>query len=55
MSIGGADILLGGDVLTKVDGKQVKSMEDVIRAVDSKEPGDQVTLDAAARQGAAHR
>jgi S1-C subfamily serine protease len=44
VSIGGADILLGGDVLTKFDGKPVKSMEDVIRAVDSKEPGDQVTL-----------
>jgi len=44
VSIGGADILLGGDVLSKVDGKQVKSMEDVIRVVDSKEPGDQVTL-----------
>ena len=44
VSIGGADVLLGGDVLTKIDGKPVKSMEDVIRVVDSKEPGDQVTL-----------
>jgi S1-C subfamily serine protease len=44
VSIGGADILLGGDVLTKIDGRGVKSMEDVIRVVDSKDPGDQVTL-----------
>jgi S1-C subfamily serine protease len=44
VSLGGADVLLGGDVLTKIDGKQVRSMEDVIRVVDSKDPGDQVTL-----------
>ena len=31
-------------MLTKIDGKTVKSMEDVIRVVDSKEPGDEVTL-----------
>ncbi len=44
VSIGGSDILLGGDVITKIGGKQVKSMEDVIRVVDSKEPGDPVTV-----------
>ena len=44
MTIGGADILLGGDVITKIDGKPVRSMDDVIRVVDSKKPGDEVTL-----------
>ena len=55
VSIGGADLLLGGDVLTKIDGKQVKSMEDVIRVVDSKEPGDQVTLTLLRGKQRAHR
>jgi S1-C subfamily serine protease len=30
VSIGGADVVLGGDVLSKIDGKTVKSMDDVI-------------------------
>ena len=37
-------MLLGGDVITKIDGKTVKSMEDVIKVVDSKKPGDEVTV-----------
>ena len=44
VSIGGANVLLGGDVITKIDGKTVKSMEDVIGVVDSKKPGDEVTM-----------
>jgi S1-C subfamily serine protease len=45
VSIGGADVVLGGDVLSKIDGKTVKSMDDVIKVVDSHDPGDQVTLE----------
>jgi S1-C subfamily serine protease len=45
VSIGGADVVLGGDVLSKIDGKTVKSMDDVIKLVDSRDPGDQVTLE----------
>jgi S1-C subfamily serine protease len=45
VSLGGADILLGGDVLVGIDGKQVESMDDVIRVVSSKKPGDEVTLE----------
>ena len=45
VSIGGADVVLGGDVLAKIDGKTVKSMDDVIKVVDSRDPGDQVTLE----------
>jgi S1-C subfamily serine protease len=32
-------------VIVAIDGKEVRSMEDVIRIVDSKEPGDEVTLE----------
>jgi S1-C subfamily serine protease len=45
VSLGGADILLGGDVLVAIDGKKVKSMDDVIGVVGSKKPGDEVTLE----------
>jgi S1-C subfamily serine protease len=45
VSLGGADILLGGDVIVAIAGEQVKSMEDVIAVVDSNEPGDEVTLE----------
>jgi S1-C subfamily serine protease len=45
VSLGGADILLGGDVLVAIDGKKVKSMDDVIGVVSSKKPGDEVTLE----------
>jgi S1-C subfamily serine protease len=44
VSLGGADILLGGDVLVSIDGKRVKSMDDVISVVNDKQPGDEVTL-----------
>jgi S1-C subfamily serine protease len=45
VSLGGADILLGGDVLVAIDAKKVKSMDDVIGVVSSKKPGDEVTLE----------
>jgi S1-C subfamily serine protease len=45
VSIGGADLLLGGDVLTGINGKKVESMDDVIGVIDSKKPGDEVTLE----------
>ena len=45
VSLGGADILLGGDVLVAIDGKKVESMDDVIGIVSSKKPGDEITLE----------
>jgi len=45
VTLGGNDLVLGGDVLTAIDGKTVKSMDDVISIVDSKKPGDQITLE----------
>jgi S1-C subfamily serine protease len=41
---GGGGVRLGGDVITSIDGKPVKSMDDVIGEVNSKRPGDTVTL-----------
>jgi S1-C subfamily serine protease len=41
----GSDIALGGDVITKVDGRTVKAMEEVAEIIDSKEPGDSVTIE----------
>jgi S1-C subfamily serine protease len=45
VTLGGNDLVLGGDVLTAINGKNVKSMDDVISIIDSKKPGDQVTLE----------
>jgi S1-C subfamily serine protease len=45
VTLGGNDLVLGGDVLTGIDGKPVKSMDDVISVVDTKNPGDKVTLE----------
>jgi S1-C subfamily serine protease len=45
VTLGGNDLVLGGDVLTAIEGKNVKSMDDVISIIDSKKPGDQVTIE----------
>jgi S1-C subfamily serine protease len=44
VTIDGQDLALGGDVITKVDETDVNSMEDVIKEVDSKKPGDKITV-----------
>src|SRR5436190_5607557 len=44
-NLDGSDIALGGDIIKKIDGRNVKSMDDVSSQVDSKKPGDTVTLD----------
>ncbi|HYP56087.1 MAG TPA: PDZ domain-containing protein, partial [Solirubrobacterales bacterium] len=43
-TIEGATIRLGGDILTEVDGQPIEGMEDVIDAVNSASPGDELTL-----------
>ena len=43
-TIDGANIALGGDIITEVDGKDVSSMEDVIEAVDAASPGEKMQL-----------
>ena len=43
-TIGGQTVPVGGDIITKVDGKEVTSMEDVISAVNAHQPGEELTL-----------
>jgi S1-C subfamily serine protease len=43
-TIDGAEITLGGDIITEADGKKITNMEQIIELVNEKKPGDQVTL-----------
>jgi S1-C subfamily serine protease len=43
-TIEGAQLQLGGDVITEIDGKPIGSMEDLINAVNSAQPGDEMEL-----------
>jgi S1-C subfamily serine protease len=43
-TIGGQTFPVDGDIITKVDGKEVAGMEDVIAAVDRRDPGDGLSL-----------
>ena len=44
-SISGGQVALGGDVIQRIDGQGINSMDDVVRIVDSHKPGDVVTVD----------
>jgi serine protease Do len=43
--VNGESYVLGGDIITRVDGKAVDSAEDVGDAVAEKEPGDEMELE----------
>jgi S1-C subfamily serine protease len=43
-TIEGANIRLGGDIVTEIDGKKVTGMEDVINAVNAAQPGEKMEL-----------
>ncbi len=43
-TIEGANLRLGGDVITEVDGERVSDMEEVINAVNAASPGDEMEL-----------
>jgi S1-C subfamily serine protease len=43
-TIGGQTVPIGGDIITKVDGKQITGMDDVISAVNEHKPDDELTL-----------
>jgi putative serine protease PepD len=43
-TIAGQSFPVGGDIITKVDGKEVSGMNDVISIVNGKNPGDEITL-----------
>ena len=44
VTVGGQQLLAGGDAITQVDGQTVGGMDDVIAAVNAKQAGDDVTL-----------
>ncbi|HEU4392409.1 MAG TPA: trypsin-like peptidase domain-containing protein [Solirubrobacterales bacterium] len=43
-TIDGAQVKLGGDVITKVDGEKVTGMEEIVEIVNEAEPGDELEL-----------
>jgi S1-C subfamily serine protease len=43
-TLNGSSVQLGGDVITKIDGKPIGSMDDVISAIADKKPGDSVSV-----------
>jgi S1-C subfamily serine protease len=43
-TLNGSSVQLGGDVITKIDGKPIGSMDDVISAIADKKPGDPVSV-----------
>jgi S1-C subfamily serine protease len=43
-TIEGAEIRLGGDIITEADGKKISTMEQIIELVTEKKPGEKVTL-----------
>ncbi|HEY3434114.1 MAG TPA: trypsin-like peptidase domain-containing protein, partial [Solirubrobacterales bacterium] len=43
-TIDGEEVRLGGDIITEVDGKKVKSMEQMIEIVQESQPGDELKL-----------
>src|SRR5829696_2863992 len=43
-TIAGQTFQVGGDIITKVDGKEITGMDDVVSVVNEHKPGDEITL-----------
>jgi S1-C subfamily serine protease len=43
-TVGGQQVSLGGDIIVKVNGKDIQGMDDVVSAVNNAKPGDTLTL-----------
>jgi S1-C subfamily serine protease len=43
-TVGGQQVALGGDIIVKVNGKDIQGMDDVVSAVNNANPGDTLTL-----------
>jgi S1-C subfamily serine protease len=43
-TINGQEVRLGGDIITEANGKQLKSMEDLVEAIQESKPGDKLEL-----------
>ncbi len=52
--IGGSEIALGGDIIVGVDGKQIKSANDLAAAISAKKPGEQVQIQLLRISGEGH-
>jgi S1-C subfamily serine protease len=44
VTIGGAEVLLGGDIITEVDGQKIAGMEQLQNVISDDKPGDEVTI-----------
>lgn len=44
VTVQGQDFTLGGDVITRVDGKSISTFDDLIAALSEKNPGDKITV-----------
>jgi S1-C subfamily serine protease len=44
-TINGETLTLGGDVITKIDGKDIHTFDDLSGAISAKKPGDTVQLE----------
>ncbi len=44
VTIEGAEVMVGGDIIVEADGKKITNMEQIIELVTEKKPGDEVTL-----------
>jgi putative serine protease PepD len=42
--IGGTDLVLGGDIITQVDGRPVSSSDDLSALISGHKPGDEVKI-----------
>ncbi|MGZ5337548.1 MAG: S1C family serine protease [Solirubrobacterales bacterium] len=43
-TVGGQEVLLGGDIVVQVNGKDIQGMDEVVQAVNEAEPGDELKL-----------
>jgi putative serine protease PepD len=43
-TIDGAEVSLGGDIITEVEGERVKGMDEIVEIVNAAEPGDELEL-----------
>jgi S1-C subfamily serine protease len=44
VTVEGVEVMVGGDIIIEADGKKINNMEQIIELVNSKKPGDEVTL-----------
>ena len=43
-TIEGAEVTLGGDIITKLEGKSIAGMEDLVKVIEGEKPGDELEV-----------